>query len=299
MRFRDDIWPGTGRRSITISYPHEGGWRWANTETDWHLLPVSAPAVTPPLERRLVANVPGRNGTTEFSTCLTGYPIFNAREGSWKFYYEIENGTEWGTNVLDKIGYWLAECTQPNKMRIELEDEPGFYYIGRVWADTSFSRSNDHSVITLNYRLYPFKFLCDRVGDYLWDSFNFEYELGLEGLNSIPLKPQPYGTFLYLPPSDRPAMIYLRARPQNANTALKTGQNAGWVWLRKSLGAAYGEAPSDHCTRVGMSVPVNQWLHRADFVIDADPRYDVYEMVVENLTSEPIYLDVQYDPGYF
>ena len=297
MRFRDDIWPGTGRRSITISYPHEGGWRWANTETDWHLLPVSAPAVTPPLERRLVANIPGRNGTTEFSTCLTGYPIFNAREGSWKFYYEIENGTEWGTNVLDKIGYWLAECTQPNKMRIELEDEPGFYYIGRVWADTSFSRSNDHSVITLNYRLYPFKFLCDRVGDYLWDSFNFEYELGLEGLSDIRVATDP--VTLYLPPSDRPAYVHIRAKSVLPDTMLHAGQPLVRCWLRKSLGAKYGEAPQDHCTRIPMMALKDILVDDAGFVIDADPRYDVYELLLEPIVGEPVDVDVVYDPGYF
>lgn len=297
MRFRDDIWPGTGRRSITISYPHEGGWRWANTETDWHLLPVSAPAVTPPLERRLVANVPGRNGTTEFSTCLTGYPIFNAREGSWKFYYEIENGTEWGTNILDKIGYWLAECTQPNKMRIELEDEPGFYYIGRVWADTSFSRSNDHSVITLNYRLYPFKFLCDRVGDYLWDSFNFEYELGLEGLSDIRVGTAP--VTLYLPPSDRPAYVRIRAKSVRPDTMLHAAQPLVRCWLRKSLGAKYGEAPQDHCTRVPMMALKDVLVDDAGFVIDADPRYDVYELLLEPIVGEPVDVDVVYDPGYF
>lgn len=63
-----------------------------NTWEDWHLIPSSRPVVNPPTPKTTYIDIPGGDGIIDLSTALTGYPVYNNREGSWNFI--VANGYE-------------------------------------------------------------------------------------------------------------------------------------------------------------------------------------------------------------
>ena len=118
------------------------------------------------MEKILSVDVPGRDGTTYLSKSLTGYPVFKAREGSWEFYLDTDEwrgqnlSTPVGTGALEYLSRALAKSNSiPAQTRVRLEDDPAFFYLGRVWVDGGIRQKNGHSTVTFAYSLYPFKFL--------------------------------------------------------------------------------------------------------------------------------------------
>ena len=138
-----------------------------NTWKDWHLIPCEMPVVAPPTERMILVTVAGRCGTVDLSHSLTGNPVFENREGSWDFYVENEswqssNETNYdivvrtsGHYAAEQIAQWLG-LNAGQFQTVVLEDDPNFTYTGRVWVDEKIQWKNGHTVLTLNYSLYPY-----------------------------------------------------------------------------------------------------------------------------------------------
>lgn len=147
-----------------------------HTWKDLYLIPVCRPIVQAPTEKTMTLDIEGLNGTADLSHSLTGYPVFNDREGSWQFYLDTERYQEehgfYGPvgdmayrDIQQKL---LAEMKAPFRTKVILDDEPLVYYIGRVWVSGKPSYQYDHAKITLQYRLYPFKYLVKEPnGDWL------------------------------------------------------------------------------------------------------------------------------------
>ena len=57
-----------------------------NTWEDWHLVPTSRPLFLPPKQKKSITDIPGGDGVLDMSEALTGYPVFNNREGSFEFH---------------------------------------------------------------------------------------------------------------------------------------------------------------------------------------------------------------------
>lgn len=141
-----------------------------NTYDDWFLIPTSRPVIQPPKPKQQVVDVPGANGLTDLSRSLTGYPVFQNRQGSNE--YLIEN---------DKWPKWLDALTEvSNKLdgqylRMYFEDEePEYYYVG-TWSVSTWQTGDIYSTITIEYDLYPYKMKNSYSGrlDQTWDLFNF------------------------------------------------------------------------------------------------------------------------------
>ena len=185
-----------------------------NTWDDWKMIPVSRPVVAPPVEKVLSVDVPGRDGTTYLSKSLTGYPVFQAREGSWEFYLDTDEwrgqnlSTPVGTGALEYLSRALAKSNSiPAQTRVRLEDDPAFFYLGRVWVNGGIKQKNGHSVVTFAYSLYPFKFLYDNIQeDWVWDTFGFETDLAVPYCKDIPIKALQTKTFR-MPPSEKPSLL--------------------------------------------------------------------------------------------
>lgn len=53
-----------------------------NTWDDWHIVPSSRPVIKPPTKKTNYLDIPGADGNLDLSEALTGYPVYNNREGS-------------------------------------------------------------------------------------------------------------------------------------------------------------------------------------------------------------------------
>jgi len=136
---------------------------------DWHLIPTSRPTVNPPSPNVSLINIPGKNGSVDFSKMLTGYMTYQNRSGSWQF---IVDNTKWGsweaayTTILNYLHGESLVCY--------LADDPAYYYEGLFYLGEP-SPSSNWSTITINYNLFPYKRNLQTINEpWLWDPFNFE-----------------------------------------------------------------------------------------------------------------------------
>lgn len=265
-----------------------------NTWDDWKMIPASRPVVAPPVEKVISVDVPGRDGTTYLSKSLTGYPVFQSREGSWEFYLDTDNLR--GTNLSDPIGAGMLDHLMralakgnsvPAQTKVRLEDDPAFFFLGRVWVDGGIKQKNGHSTVTLAYSFYPFKFLYDNIQeDWVWDDFGFETDLALPYCKKVSVKS---GETLYfrMPPSEKPSLL------QGSFTS--TG--SAIFRLRKSQTYPYDAAKEANLPAVENSVSVSGSGQKYDLgIIDNDLRYDVYEVAVTASADGTI--DLYYQPAY-
>lgn len=127
-----------------------------NTYDDWHLVPETRPLVTPPTQKTKYLDIPGANGNIDLSDSLTGYPVFNNREGEWSFY------------VLNGFGEWqnrfssIMMAIQGKRLKVVLEDDPNYYYEGRFRV-SSWSSEQNWSKIKINYTVAPYKVACQET----------------------------------------------------------------------------------------------------------------------------------------
>lgn len=140
-----------------------------NTWTDWHLIPSSRPVFSVPSFKSNYIDIPGANGSVDASTLLGDHPTYNNREGSVEFY--VMNGYgEWYNRYSE-----ILERVHGRKVKVVLEDDPGYFYEGRMTVN-QWKSEKDWSKITLDYHLDPFKYeLTTSIEPWLWDPFNFIY----------------------------------------------------------------------------------------------------------------------------
>lgn len=151
-----------------------------NTWEDWGLIPTSRPLVNPPAPNRKTIEIPGRNGTLDMSSLLTGYMTYKNRTGSWEFVVDNKNITlypvkqqtipkDWQTVYSNVMAYLHGK-----KMKCVLEDDRAFYYEGMLSVN-SWKSDRKYSSIVLDYDLDPYKRSILTTHDpWLWDPFNFE-----------------------------------------------------------------------------------------------------------------------------
>lgn len=78
-------------------------------------------------------------------------------------------GYHWEHIYHEMLGYLHGE-----EMTLTLEDEPGYFYTGRM-SINDWKSDKDHSKIVVNYDLQPYRFAnLASVDNWLWDPFNFE-----------------------------------------------------------------------------------------------------------------------------
>lgn len=140
-----------------------------NTWIDWHLIPTDRPSINTPERKTKTVDVPGMNGGLDFSESLTGYPVYENREGNIEFL--VETGHESWNEIYQSMCSYL----HGKKLYVACEDDPGFYYYGTITVD-QYQSQKDNSKIVINYNLDPCKYdYCNGLdGDAYWDIFDFE-----------------------------------------------------------------------------------------------------------------------------
>ena len=134
----------------------------SNTYNSWnnfHLIPSSRPNIANPQRSFKYVDIPGRSGSLDLTTYLTGEtPVYGDRSGTLEFVviseYEgkIIDNRPWYDRKQELINFFDGRT-----MRIQLEDDPRYYYEGRITLE-SWQTGETYSAITLNYRLKPYKY---------------------------------------------------------------------------------------------------------------------------------------------
>ena len=141
-----------------------------NTFSDWHLVPEGRPVIAMPKPKKITVDIPGRNGLLDLTESIRKFPVFNNREGTLKFH--VLNGYEEWEVKYSKIANYL----HGKEMTVVLEDDPGWYYTGRVEVNSWTSNNNGTwSDIEFGYSLQPYKLSesTTTTDAWKWDPFSF------------------------------------------------------------------------------------------------------------------------------
>lgn len=115
-----------------------------------------------------IVTVPLRDGTIDLTESVTGTPKYSDRTVQMTF------------SVIDPIKTWSAKISEienylhGQKMKVIFDDDPSFYYIGRLSVNSWASNKNIGTLI-IDCNAEPFK--CDiesSADEWEWDSFDFE-----------------------------------------------------------------------------------------------------------------------------
>lgn len=136
---------------------------WKNTFREWHLVPKTRPVINPPKARTEYSVIQNTDGVIDFSESLNGVHYDN-RTGSWEFAVDHELNT---TMSWDEIYEDILRQLHGRKVRVCLQDDPGFYYEGRVFVN-EWKSDKYWSEIVLDYDLDPYKYAVHTSGDYDW-----------------------------------------------------------------------------------------------------------------------------------
>ena len=151
-----------------------------NTWDDWHLIPTSRPVFQQGSTKTNYVDIPGSDGHIDLSEALTGYPVYNNREGSLEFI--VANGwrNSWAEG-FSRFANWL----HGKRLRVVLDDDPEYFYEGRFELN-EWTSNNDGtwSNVTIDYNLKPYKYsVYLSTDDWLWDPFSFETGFTYNGGN--------------------------------------------------------------------------------------------------------------------
>ena len=148
-----------GEHSINFKVDDEDD-VWRNTWDNWRLAPSVRPVVNPPEPKKEYVDVPGADGSLDYTEALTKVRYQN-RTGSWTFL--IDNGYwDWPTLYTE-----FMERYQGKSVMVQLVDDKDYYYIGRIEIN-QFNQNKDYSSFTINYTLEPFKYPIDSYMNRWW-----------------------------------------------------------------------------------------------------------------------------------
>ena len=157
-----------GEHSIII----DGIDTWKNL----HMAPKPRPYVAAPSVKESYVDVPGSNGSLDYTEVLTGGPTFGNRTGQWNFIVDEGYGMEGmdqyipaGGDASNPFTYQsaLLSFLHGRRHKIVLTDEPDYYYMGRLTIDMKLDQS-DYSQVVIKYNIEPFKYPSESTGAYQW-----------------------------------------------------------------------------------------------------------------------------------
>jgi hypothetical protein len=134
---------------------------------EWGLIPTSRPVINPPEVKTTYVDLPASDGGLDYTDIMLGRPPYGYRKGSWEFAVKSRRG---GTGRWQETFSAVMNYLHGVQHTIVLEDDPDFYYTGRLNVN-SWKSDKNHSTITIDYCLEPFRKSLKESDeeDWLWD----------------------------------------------------------------------------------------------------------------------------------
>ncbi len=123
-----------------------------NSFSDWHLVPDGRQVIEMPEMKTTIVDIPGSSGILDLSESLTHYPIYKNRTGSLNFH------------VINDIEPWHITCSRianylhGKQQTLILEDDPDYYYQGRMTMSWKPSNDGKWPSVEIKYDLDPYKY---------------------------------------------------------------------------------------------------------------------------------------------
>lgn len=171
-----------GRDKSVPSVNHLNTWR------DWHMVPTSRPSVNPPKTRTRHVTVPGRDGTLDYTQAIGGI-YYENRTGTWEFavYHEVNEslGMSWADVYSD-----ILTNLHGQELQVFLEDEPEYFYTGRVMVK-EWKSDKWFSTVTLEYDLDPYKWSVEELPESptAWRKYAAWFEFPVPIISTFTKKP--------------------------------------------------------------------------------------------------------------
>lgn len=136
---------------------------------DFHLIPRRRLYIGPPEVKTNMIDIPGGDGYLDTSEAPDGRAHYGARTASWEFEVEREY-----RRLYPSLYSKLMNYLHNRNMRIILDDDPHYFYIGRA-AVNQFLSEEMTATVVIDVTTQPFKYETTlSTEDWLWDPFNFE-----------------------------------------------------------------------------------------------------------------------------
>jgi hypothetical protein len=157
------------RKYHSITFETADGSKKYNTFINLFLIPDGRPHVEVPEVKTNFIDIPGANGSLDYSEALGGIR-YKDRTGSWDFFVYSDWGTDSQGAWAGRLSTILSSIHGKYFEKITLLDEPEYYYSGRVWVE-KFNPQSDYSKVTIKYQLDPYKtpVQTEHTADWLWD----------------------------------------------------------------------------------------------------------------------------------
>lgn len=135
---------------------------------DWGLILKSRPVISPPSPKTVYVDIPASDGIIDLTESLTGNVKYENRIITCEF------------NVLDARKRWsniyseILDFLHGQQVKVILDEDPTYYYIGRVKVN-EWKSDKKTSTIIIEGNVEPYKLeMFSSLEDWEWDSFNFE-----------------------------------------------------------------------------------------------------------------------------
>ena len=133
-----------------------------NTYTEWEMVPTSRPLVNPPEVKTKYVKLPTSDGSVDYTETLNRRVTYGQRTGSWEFLLIPQS--KWA-----RVYSSLLNFLHGKKHTVILEDDPGYFYTGRLSVN-EWKSDPHNSLVTIDYQLEPYKQSAEVSDeDWLWD----------------------------------------------------------------------------------------------------------------------------------
>lgn len=125
----------------------------------------------PPLEKKIIENIPFMQGNLDFSAML-GQRVFENRQLMFNMLI-INYDYQKRKNIETSLTNWLMG---PSFLRLYDDFSPDYYYLAKCETINYVDRYEGMTAV-ITFDAYPFKKSEQLEGNDVWDSFNFELDV--------------------------------------------------------------------------------------------------------------------------
>lgn len=119
--------------------------------TDWGLILKKRPVIDPPEPKTVYIDIPSSDGSLDMTESLTGFVAYKDRKITMEFNV-ISARSGWSSLYTTIMGF-----VHGKKLRIVFDEDPNYYYQGRVEVD-SWKSDKRTSTIIITAKVDPYKY---------------------------------------------------------------------------------------------------------------------------------------------